>query len=128
MNKQASLKRFCPGRVCSFDAHADGRSDYRHQTAGFHLIFDFRAGLWTGSDLSGERTGSHPVPEQLSVGHGDLASDSLIIVFVGKTFHNAPGSDPLQFSSSEDTHPSTVCSVCSHGRGEKRLQGTGIQG
>ncbi len=79
-NVKWTNRAVCPGRVCSFDAHADGRSDYRHQTAGFHLIFDFRAGLWTGSsDLSGERTGSHPVPEQLSVGDGDLASYSLII-------------------------------------------------
>lgn len=33
----------------------------------------------------------------------------MFTVFVGKTFHNASGSDPLQFSSSEDTPPSSVC-------------------
>lgn len=77
VSKQARLKRFCPGRVWSFDVHADGRSDYRRQTAVFHLSFNFSAGLGTGSDLSGERAGSHP--EQLSVGDRNLTSGALSV-------------------------------------------------
>lgn len=77
VSKQARLKRICPGRVWSFDVHADGRSDYRRQTAVFHLSFNLSAGLGTGSDLSGERAGSHP--EQLSVGDRNLTSDALSV-------------------------------------------------
>ncbi|KAL1260470.1 hypothetical protein QQF64_008297, partial [Cirrhinus molitorella] len=60
--------------ICKYsDEHIE--EYYRHQTAGFHLSFYFRAGLGTSSDLSGEHTGSHP--ERLPVGDGSLTSDSL---------------------------------------------------
>lgn len=37
VSDRGCLKRLCLGLVCSFDVLADGRSDYRNQTAGFHL-------------------------------------------------------------------------------------------